>query len=169
MFLHKGGTTMNAYLDIETTGLSCYSDEITVVGIGLSDMSEFRVIQLFDDDVSAVAVRRLLRGVSTLYTYNGSRFDLPFIRHHLGVDVEGLATHHDLMLDCWQRGLYGGFKAVERTLGIRRQLTEVNGLQAILLWQEYKQRNDLKSLETLLAYNHEDVINLAALQEKLNV
>lgn len=158
---------MDAYLDIETTGLSRYSDDITVIGIGLSDGRTFEVAQLYEDGISAAAVRRLLRGVRRIFTYNGRRFDLPFIHHRLGVDVERLVAHQDLMFDCWQSGLYGGFKAVERTLGIPRKLSEMDGFQAVLLWREYKNRNDLQALEKLLAYNREDVSNLTLLQKAL--
>ena len=112
---------MDAYLDIETTGLSPYADEITVVGIGLSDGNDLRIVQLYED-ISAADLRDALDGVRRVFTYNGSRFDLPFIRHRLRVDIHAMASHHDLMIACWQRGLYGGQKAVERALGLRRRL-----------------------------------------------
>jgi len=38
---------MEAYLDIETTGLSCYYHAITVVGIGRSDGRDVEVGQLY--------------------------------------------------------------------------------------------------------------------------
>lgn len=157
----------DAYLDIETTGLSQYTDEITVIGVGLSKGRTVEVAQVYDDGITADALRQFLQGVRRIFTYNGARFDLPFIHYRLGVDVEGLAAHHDLMLDCWQKGLYGGFKAVERTLGIPRELPGMDGFQAVLLWQQYKACNDQKALETLLAYNREDVSNLAVLQRSL--
>jgi len=75
--------------------------------------------------------------------------------------------HHDLMYDCWRCNLYGGFKAVERQLGIERKLTEVNGYEAVRLWWRYVESFDLDALNTLLEYNKEDVVNLKVLKERL--
>ncbi len=159
---------MDAYLDIETTGLSRYAHEITVIGVGVGAGSNLRVTQLYDDNISAASLRDLLRGVDKVFTFNGSRFDLPFIQYRLGVDIGGIVAHQDLMFDCWRSGLRGGYKAVERTLGIARQLPSMNGYKAVLLWQDYKARNDQNALETLLAYNREDVSNLPLLQAALS-
>ncbi len=71
------------------------------------------------------------------------------------------------MYDCWRCNLYGGFKAVERQLGIDRQLTEVNGYEALRLWWRYVDYFDLDALATLLEYNKEDVLNLKILKEML--
>jgi len=47
-------------------------------------------------------------------------------------------------------------------LGIGRgdDLDGVDGFMAVLIWNHYQRRNDKKALETLLAYNIEDVLNL---------
>ena len=45
----------------------------------------------------------------------------------------------------------------------RHDLADVDGFFAVLLWQEFRRRNDARALETLLAYNVTDVVNLAAL------
>ena len=71
------------------------------------------------------------------------------------------------MYDCWRNKLYGGFKAVERQLGIERKLTEVNGYEAVRLWWRYVDSFDLDALNTLLEYNKEDVVNLKVLKERL--
>jgi len=157
----------DAYLDIETTGLSSYYDEITVIGIYLVKDGEGKVIQLVGDKVTKTRLLRALLGVKTIYTYNGSRFDLPFINFRLDVALEEVFHHHDLMYDCWQRNLYGGFKAVEQQLGIPRQLQGLGGVEAVMLWWRYKIDHDQKALDLLLEYNKEDVVNLKALREKL--
>ena len=96
--------------------------------------------------------------------------------HHSTIDeiiVKGntIVVRHsaerDLMYDCWQCNLYGGFKAVERQLGIERKLTEVNGWEAVRLWWRYVDYFDLDALNTLLEYNKEDVLNLKTLKERL--
>ena len=67
---------LEAYLDIETTGLSSKYNEITVVGIHLCNGTETKFVQLVGQDVSADTIIDTLSGVQILYTYNGSRFDL---------------------------------------------------------------------------------------------
>jgi len=157
-----------AYLDIETTGLSPFYDIVTVIGILLCNDRDSEVIQLVGEQANRENLVKALEGVNTIYTYNGSRFDLPFIDAFLGINLEPEFCHHDLMYDCWSNNLYGGFKAVERQLGIPRQLQDVGGLEAVLLWQRYQDNNDQNALALLLQYNKEDVVNLKVLREKLD-
>lgn len=165
----KSQPLVEAYLDIETTGLSSDFCEITVVGIYLLGGSEPKFVQLVGDDVTADNILQALEGVSTLYTYNGSGFDLPFIKSRLRVNLAQYFNHCDLMHHCWRNNLYGGFKSVERQLGINRVLNEISGLDAIRLWWQYVNDYDKDALSTLLAYNKEDVVNLKCLREKLGV
>ena len=158
---------IEAYLDIETTGLSPRYSEITVVGIHICSGTETKFIQLVGDGINADCILEALEGVQIIYTYNGSRFDLPFIYYRLGINLAELFQHHDLMYDCWRSNLYGGFKAVERQLGIYRRLTEVDGYEAVRLWWRYVNDYDQDALTTLLEYNEEDVLNLKVLKEKL--
>ena len=160
---------LDGYLDIETTGLSWLDADITVIGIYLVNGSDSRLVQLVGREVTVENLLSTVGGISTIYTYNGSRFDLPFIRGSLDIDLESLAAHHDLMYDCWCCNLFGGFKAVEQQLGIPRRLQGITGLDAVLLWQRYREYNDRKALELLLEYNKEDVMNLRVLRERLGV
>ncbi len=156
-----------AYLDIETTGLSCQYADITVIGIYLVNGSDSRLVQLVGGEVTVDNLLKTVDGVDKIYTYNGGRFDLPFIHGSLGINLADIYHHHDLMYDCWQCNLKGGFKAVEQQLGIPRQLRGITGLDAVLLWQRYKYYDDKEALATLLKYNEEDVVNLKVLRERL--
>lgn len=158
-----------AYLDIETTGLSPSYSELTVIGILTEDGYDEKFIQLIGDDISSSRLLEIFENVKVLYTYNGSKFDLPFIKSKLGIDIKSSRIHNDLMFDCWKRNLFGGLKNVERTLGINRELKEVDGQMAVILWNNYRLYGDKNSLETLLEYNREDVLNLKALRQKLNI
>jgi uncharacterized protein YprB with RNaseH-like and TPR domain len=159
---------IEAYLDIETTGLSADYHEITVVGIYLVEGSDTRFVQLVGEEITEEAVLEVLDGVSTIFTYNGKRFDLPFIRDRLGLNLETEFSHHDLMYDCWRNNLYGGFKAVEKQLGIQRRLTGIGGFEAVMLWWRYVNEGDRGALKLLLEYNREDVINLKVLRQSLD-
>lgn len=159
---------LEAYLDIETTGLSLFSDAITVIGIYRCDGKNGEVIQLVDKEVTGDNLLKALEGVNTIYTYNGSRFDFPFIHTSMGMDLEARFQHHDLMYDCWENNLFGGLKAVEQQLGIPRQLQGIDGVEAVELWWRYKIDHDYNALALLLQYNKEDVVNLKALRGRLS-
>ena len=171
--IRKEGSTLqlpfDAYLDIETTGLSSFYDDITVVGIYLANDSGNRLVQLVGGDVTRINLLRTLRCVDTIYTYNGSRFDLPFINLRLGVNLREHFHHRDLMYDCWSNNLYGGFKSVERQLGILRRVRGIGGAEAVILWWRYQIDHDRKALDLLLEYNKEDVVNLMKLRAKLEM
>ncbi|MCD6391785.1 MAG: ribonuclease H-like domain-containing protein [Dehalococcoidia bacterium] len=158
---------VDAYLDIETTGLCSFYDEITVIGICLANSTEKRLVQLVGIDATGDNLLRTLRCVDTIYTYNGSRFDLPFINFRLGINLKEHFHHRDLMHDCWRNNLYGGFKAVERQLNIPRRLRGITGAEAVVLWWRYQIGRDKKALDLLLEYNKEDVVNLITLRRKL--
>ena len=158
---------IEAYLDIETTGLSPQYSTITVVGIYMYNGDNTRFVHLIGEDITVENILDALQGVDVLYTYNGKSFDLPFIHRCVGVNLTELFEHYDLMYDCWRNNLYGGFKSVERQLGIERKLTEVDGYEAVRLWWRYVNDYDEDALATLLEYNREDVVNLKTLKERL--
>ena len=161
-------SSRDAYLDIETTGLSYTYDSLTVVGIYLYDGQQGELLQLVGEEATEEKITEALEDVATIFTYNGSRFDLPFIENYLGMNLNKEYRHHDLMYDCWRKNLYGGLKAVERQLGIDRRLKEVDGREAIRLWWRYQNDYDEEALKILLEYNSEDLINLKILRERLS-
>jgi hypothetical protein len=158
---------IEAYLDIETTGLSPNDCIVTVIGMYICNGEDSKVIQLVGKDITANSLLEALEGVKILHTYNGSRFDLPFIHGCIGIDLNRIFPHRDLMFDCWKKNLYGGLKAVERQLGIERRLKDMDGYEAVKLWWKYVDSFDIKALHKLLAYNREDVVNLKTLKGKL--
>lgn len=144
------------YLDIETTGLG-NSDSITtmVVYDGREIHSYVQGDNLRDFCYDA-------RRFELLVTYNGKTFDLPFIRRYLRTPMQ--QAHIDLRYVLRSLGYKGGLKSCERQLGIDRGgLKDVDGYTAVLLWADYTKRGNARALETLLAYNTEDVINLEVL------
>ena len=152
---------MRAYLDIETT----FSQSISVIGIYRPDVG---TIQLVGGGVSDVNLYASLAGVSTIVTFNGSSFDLPVIRKRLMADLKAEFEHRDLLYICRRRGLRGGLKVVEQILGIARETAGISGWDAPRLWSSYERYGDSSALATLLAYNVEDVVNLAILEAHLD-
>ena len=146
-----------AYLDIETTGLR--PDCSTITTIALFDGRKIRYYvygKNLDEFVEDIAQYKLL------ITYNGQCFDVPFIERFFGIEVK--AAHIDLRYVLRSLGYKGGLKGCEKQLGIDRgDLDGVDGYFAVLLWFDYAENGNERALETLLAYNIEDVVNLERL------
>jgi uncharacterized protein YprB with RNaseH-like and TPR domain len=152
---------MRAYLDIETT----FDGGISVIGIYRPDMG---ATQLVGGGVSDLNLYNALAGISTIITFNGSSFDLPVIRKRLLADLKAEFAHRDLLYVCRKRGLRGGLKVVEQLLGIARESAGISGWDAPRLWSRFERYGDRSALATLLAYNYDDVVNLALLESILD-
>jgi uncharacterized protein len=148
-----------AYLDIETTGLG-YGDSITTIVI-----YDGRRIRHYVQGDNLNDFKRDIAEYGTVVTYNGKSFDVPFIERFFGVRMPH--AHIDLMYVLRSLGYKGGLKGCERQLGLeRKELADVDGFFAVLLWNAFKRTRDHRALETLLAYNATDVVNLEALLVK---
>lgn len=146
-----------AYFDIETTGLSGTSDHITTIAL-----YDGRRVRHYVYGQNLQEFVRDIREYHVIVTYNGKCFDVPFIRSFLGVDLD--QAHIDLRYVLRSLGYSGGLKGCERQLGISRgDLEDVDGFFAVVLWNDYQRHQNAKTLETLLAYNIQDVLNLEAL------
>ena len=154
--LYRFPGSKEGYLDIETTGLgkdssittiALYSDGIIkhyVEGINLNE---------FEKDISSC---------NLLVTYNGRAFDLPFLSRQLLIEFN--QAHIDLRFVLAEMGYKGGLKGCEKSLGIDRgDLYGLDGYDAVLLWKEYIRTKNSSFLDTLIAYNIADTINLETL------
>ena len=149
-----------AFLDIETTGLYAGANSITV--IGLFDCHEAKV---FIQGLNLEEFNEEIKKYQLIVTFNGKRFDIPFIRCALG-DLPDNQTHLDLMYPLRRLGYRGGLKSIEEQIGIGRggMLRQVDGFMAVMLWREYRRGNQ-SALNTLIRYNLEDVVNLQYLAD----
>ena len=147
------------FLDIETTGLDQRRDDVTVVSCHRGGETTTLVA---DRDLSADRLQRELDAANLLVTFNGKRFDVPFLETSFDVSVD--APHVDLMYPCRKLGLTGGLKTIEREVGIDRDRPDLSGEDAVRLWREY-QRGDERALETLVSYNRDDTVNMRTLME----
>ena len=140
------------FLDIETTGLSRYYDVITLVGWFYDE--KYRVLVRGDDTAT---LRAALADARAIVTFNGSLFDLPFIRKEFA-DLPIPPAHVDLRFLSKRVGLVGGQKAIEDCIGFRRpsDVAEVKGESAPILWHHYR-RGNLDALKMLVKYNHCDI------------
>lgn len=158
---------LNAYLNIETTGLFRWKADISVVGIFLVKNDLQSLVQLVGKDVNSENLSDILMGVERIFTFNGTQFDLPFIHTSLGYDLDSQFEHHDLKIDCYRRNLYGDLKSIERKMGISRQLKEISRWDTIQLWRSYFEYGNRIAFDLLLQYNKEDVMNLKVLRDMI--
>lgn len=144
-----------AYIDIETTGLGDPGDIITTIAL-----YDGKTIKHYINGTNLDEFKEDIQQYQVLITYNGKTFDIPFIERYFGIGIPH--SHIDLRYILRSLGYSGGLKSCERQLGIGRtgSLAEVDGFFAVLLWHDYQRKRHEKSLETLLAYNIEDVLNL---------
>jgi uncharacterized protein YprB with RNaseH-like and TPR domain len=149
-----------AYVDIETTGLGGPGDHITTIAL-----YDGRSIRHYVHGRNLTDFARDVREYQLLVTYNGKCFDLPILRASFGLPLD--QAHIDLRYVLASLGYKGGLKLCERRLGLDRgDLANVDGFFAVLLWRDYRTRNNPQALETLLAYNIRDVVNLESLLVK---
>jgi uncharacterized protein YprB with RNaseH-like and TPR domain len=145
------------YLDIETDGGSS-AESITMVG--LYDGQNFRClikgIDLweFPDVISQYGM---------IVTFFGQAFDIPVLQKAFP-KVPFDQMHLDLCFALKRVGIRGGLKKIEQKMGIERssRTQGLTGRDAVRLWREYMYGRD-HSLETLIDYNREDVVNLQTL------
>ena len=141
------------YLDIETTGLDAQYSQITTCVL-----YDGRTIKYYVNGQNLEELVPALQKYSLIITYNGRCFDIPFIENSFNVKLSH--SHIDLRYVLAALGYKGGLKGCEKQLGISRDDVEgIDGYFAVLLWKEYK-KGKKSALDTLLAYNCEDVLNL---------
>jgi uncharacterized protein YprB with RNaseH-like and TPR domain len=147
------------FLDIETTGLDKRVEDVTVVSCHRDGRTRTFVR---GRDLTARRLERQLSAADLLVTFNGKRFDVPFLEESFGLDI-GL-PHIDLMYPCRRLDLTGGLADIERAVGIDRDRPDLSGRDAVRLWHEYR-RGDERALETLVSYNRDDTANMERLLE----
>lgn len=146
-----------AFVDIETNG-GMEPDDLTVVGV--YDGWQMRQ---YVKGQNLQELPEALEEAAILVTFFGTGFDLPFLRRAFP-NMPMPQMHVDLCYLLKKLGYRGGLKSIETQLGIQRQAgtAGLSGWDAVRLWQEYR-RGRQSSLDTLLAYNADDVRNMSEL------
>jgi uncharacterized protein YprB with RNaseH-like and TPR domain len=142
------------YLDIETTGLNRYHDPITTISLYDGESIYYYIngqnLNAFLDEIYKYNV---------IVSYNGKTFDVPFIESYFRIRLDH--AHIDLRYILGSLDYRGGLKSCETQLGIDRgDLKDIDGFFAVQLWHDYQRTGNPKALETLLAYNIQDVLTL---------
>ena len=147
------------FFDIETTGLD--ADRHAVTTVSFHRDGETRTL-VRGRDLTADAVREEFDRADVVASFNGKRFDVPFLEAAFDLDLS--TPHLDLLYPCRRLDLTGGLKRIESDLGIGRDRPDLSGRDAVRLWREYEAGDD-DALDTLVSYNREDAENLRTLVE----
>lgn len=150
------------FFDIETTGLDARHSEVTTVSFHRAGETTTLVR---GENLTRAAIERELDAADLLVSFNGKRFDVPFLERAFDLDIT--QPHLDAMYPCRQLDLTGGLKAIERAVGIERDRPDISGRDAVRLWHTYE-RGDEDALATLVSYNRADTVNLKTLMDTVS-
>lgn len=164
------------FVDIETTGLSRARNPIYLIGAAAAagdgsfvvhqffadtQAQESDILASFADYLSAGSFRRVI-------TFNGTRFDLPYLTHRAaryGITLpleqpEHLDIYKELVLrkELFQLQNYRQ-KTVEEFLQLHRD-DKYNGGELIRVYLDYEKQPDETRLQLLKLHNYEDVLGM---------
>jgi uncharacterized protein YprB with RNaseH-like and TPR domain len=159
--LYENFRDSTCFFDIETTGLSPETDEVTTVSFHQDGETTTLVA---GDNLTSGSLAEQFDKADLVATFNGKRFDVPFLESNFDVSVD--VPHIDLLYPCRRLDLTGGLKRVEGEMGIERDRPDLSGRDAVRLWHEYE-RGDDAALDTLVSYNREDAVNLRTLLDEV--
>lgn len=148
------------FFDIETTGLKPERNKTTTVSFYRNGKSKTLIR---GQDLTKENLEQEFFDSSMLVSFNGKRFDAPFLEKNFGMNIE--KPHIDLMYPCKRLGYSGGLKKIEKDLKIDRELEDIDGREAIKLWKKYENNNNEDALNKLVKYNQYDAENLQDLLE----
>ncbi|MFA6816242.1 MAG: ribonuclease H-like domain-containing protein [Lentisphaeria bacterium] len=151
------------YLDIETSGVDASSEVTTISCWDGKNLRLFLQGENLDDFLDYAET------VSVFATFNGASFDMPKLCRCFHVPELFRGIHVDLRWVFYHAGWTGGLKSIEKQLGIQRpdDLQETDGLEAIDLWEEWRETKNVSARQKLLRYCAADTITLRQAAAKL--
>ena len=162
--------------DLETTGFSPKNAFIYIIGINLKMADGWHILQLFNDDGKSEPemlkyFMDLLKDKTAIFHFNGSSFDIPFvrgrmekIRQALGITIEdrlSTLTSYDFYSEIspfkYALGLLNvKQKTVELYLGLYRT-DQYNGGQLIDVYLSFLSGGSMRNRDLVLLHNRDDM------------
>ncbi|MDR2771156.1 MAG: ribonuclease H-like domain-containing protein [Clostridiales Family XIII bacterium] len=171
------GEARLAVFDIETTGLGASRAKLILGGILTPCGGGVRVRQFFAEGAHEEAellalYTEALDEADVLFSYNGDRFDIPFVNERLAqrrrppafggclsVDLYRVLRRHSKLGDALPNLKQ---KTVEGYLGLGRAREDrITGADSVRLYYEYTATKDPKLLQYILLHNSDDLLQLA--------
>jgi uncharacterized protein YprB with RNaseH-like and TPR domain len=163
--------------DIETTGLSASRCKIILGGLLTPCVGGVRVRQFFaeggheEGDLLALYADALAE-TDVLFSYNGDRFDVPFVNERLARRRRSPAFEEILNIDMYRvirrHSALGDTlpnlkqKTVEQYLGLGREREDlISGADSVRLYYEYAATKAPRLLQYILLHNSDDLLQLA--------
>lgn len=171
------------FMDIETTGLS---SNRPVILIGVAEINNkyitthlYQARNYQEEPAIIEAYLSHLNQSSIHITYNGSTFDIPFIKTRAKyyrmpnekVNLMNL-THFDLIKftrALWKNKLPNcKLTTIEKYLNIKRDEDDVNGAYIADYYNTYLKENNIGPLIPIIKHNQQDIISLATFLMKIH-
>ena len=166
-------------MDIETTGLNPNRSQVILGGLLVPEEECAELVQYFTDREGSEenllrAYGDALSSADVLITYNGSSFDLPFMRQRFryrGLDyplnhIQSFDLYRALHYYSKMREILPNLKqkSIEIFLGLSplRQ-DEISGGESVALYEEYLHSGSPASKQKVLLHNRDDLVQLASI------
>ncbi|MFC1670176.1 ribonuclease H-like domain-containing protein [Spirochaetota bacterium] len=150
------------YFDIETTGLSWYYSNISVI-------TAFRKgkVYKFLHGENLEDFLELIEKSEMLVSFNGNCFDIPFIERAFNIP-EICCPHVDLRWVSYYLGYRGGLKAIEKAINIERpnSIKDIDGYEAVNLYYKWEE-GDGEARDLLVKYCIADTLSTYILTIRL--
>ncbi len=160
------------FFDIETTGFSAKKSALYLIGICYRKENDAIIEQYLADDATEQGqvldrFAERLHQHTTILTYNGTGFDLPYLREKYGYDPFASHTIRDLYKELTPLRAFLGLsnlkqKTVEAFLRLTREDTYSGG-DLIPIYRHYAATHDDLPKRLLLLHNYEDVLGMLKL------
>ncbi len=172
------------FFDIETTGLSPERCKLILAGLSYYEGDILTTRQIFADDPSEEPeiiseILNELKNFDMIVTYNGKRFDVPFLlkragKNHIHINeslpynldlypvVRNFSPLRDMLPDLKQKTLeaFAGFS--------KNRADEISGAESVRLYYYYTGTKDEKIRDVILLHNHDDITQLPKLLKLLD-
>ncbi len=168
------------FLDIETTGLSARNAGLYLIGVVYRKDGVWRYRQWFADSVRdeqdlLKSFSEFAAGYDTLVHFNGTTFDLPFLKacakqYHMELGIEDKESVD--LYSCLRplKGFLGMTslkqKAFEEWMGIFRE-DKFSGGELIDVYKNYVKEPDDEAKDVLLLHNRDDLLGMLKVAELL--
>ena len=167
------------WLDIETTGLNPRTSHVTLIGYLIPADLGRELVQVFveapEEEAEALSTAfRELRRASTVITFNGGRFDLPFLRERSArFGMQMPMMHHRDLLDealAWdpRRRIVPDHRlqTLMQHFGLARHDPR-SGYDMVTIYERWLERRQVEDRQSILDHNADDLLKLPELTVQL--
>lgn len=168
-----------AIIDIETLGLSFESPMSPIILLGIANIGKNKVcthqflLQDISDELGAIwSFLSYIKDGSSLVTYNGEKFDIPYIKQRLayyGMETSLSNPHFDAIhftrRKLWSKLHDCRLQTVEKYFGIQRGID--CGWVVPHFYNTFLKTRNVGPLVAIVKHNKQDLINLGIVVSRL--